>query len=167
MAGSCLKLQSLLGLWLVALCLTTAIAGCRGGDENLPPRVKIGSAVWDVDLALTDDQRYRGLAGRAYLDEDVGMLFMYPEAELRAYCMRDCLIPLDIAFINSDLRIVKIYTMPAEADRVGRVTYESNTPAQYVLEVSAGGFARKGVVEGAKVVLLGNIPPATKADAGP
>jgi len=152
---------------MLSICLPAAIAGCGGGEENLPPQVKIGSAVWDVDLALTNDQRYRGLAGRAYLDEAVGMLFMYPQAAPRAYCMRGCLIPLDIAFIDSDLRIVKIYTMTAEFDRRGIVTYSSNAPAQYVLEVSAGGFARNGVVEGAKVVFLGNIPPATKADAGP
>ncbi|MBL7222186.1 MAG: DUF192 domain-containing protein [Phycisphaerae bacterium] len=166
MTGSCRQLRSRLGLWLGALCLPAAIAGCGGGDKG-PPRVKIGGAVWDVDIALNDAQRLRGLAGRAYLDESVGMLFMYPKAGPRAYCMRDCLIPLDIAFIDSDLRIVNIYTMVAEPDRRGRVTYSSRGDAQYVLEVSAGGFGRNGVVEGAKVVFLGNIPPATKAEAGP
>ena len=166
MARSCRQLRSYLGLWLGAVCLAAAIVGC-GGDDNGPPRVRIGSAVWDVDLALNDDQRYRGLAGRAYLDESVGMLFMYPKAGPRAYCMRGCLIPLDIAFIDSDLRIVNIYTMAAERDRGGQVTYRSHADAQYVLEVSAGAFGRNGVVEGAKVVFLGNIPPATKADAGP
>ena len=97
----------------------------------------------------------------------VGRLFMYPKSAPRAYCMRGCLIPLDIAFIDSELRIVKIYTMAPEPDRVGRVAYSSQTDAQYVLEVSAGGFARKGVVVGATVEFLGNIPHATKADAGP
>jgi len=167
MAENCRKFQCRLALWLAAMCLTVAIAGCGGGYDNDPPRVRIGSAVWDVDLALNDAQRHRGLAGRAYLDESVGMLFMYPKARPRAYCMRGCLIPLDIAFIDSDLRIVKIYTMAAEPDRLGQVTYSSGVDAQYILEVSAGAFRRNGVVEGAKVVFLGNIPPATKADAGP
>ena len=166
MARSCRQLRSRLGWWLGALCLAAAIAGCRGTDND-SPRVRIGSAIWDVDLAVNDDQRYRGLAGRAYIGEGVGMLFMYPKAGPRRYCMRGCLIPLDIAFIDSDLRIVKIYTMAAEHDRRGLVTYSSHVPAQYVLEVSAGAFSRHGVVEGAKVVFLGNIPPATKADAGP
>jgi hypothetical protein len=156
-----------MGLWLGAMCLPLALAGCGGLDDSDPARVRIGSAVWDVDLATNDVQRHRGLAGRAYLDESVGMLFMYPKAAPRAYCMRGCLIPLDIAFIGSDLRIVKIYTMAAERDRMGRMSYSSHRPAQYVLEVSAGGFRRNGVVEGAKVEFLGNIPPATKADAGP
>ena len=95
------------------------------------------------------------------------MLFMYPKAATRTYCMRGCLIPLDIAFIDSDLRIVKIYTMAVERDRGGLVAYSSHAAAQYVLEVSAGAFGRNGVVQGTKVVFLGNIPPATKADAGP
>ncbi len=166
MDGTCRQLRSRFGLCLGALCLPAVIAGCAGGDKG-PPQVRIGSAVWDVDLALNDAQRRRGLAGRAYLDESEGMLFMYPKAAPRAYCMRGCLIPLDIAFIDSDLRIVKIYTMAAERDRRGLVTYSSHVPAQYVLEVSAGAFSRNGVVEGAKVVFLGNIPPATKAEAGP
>jgi len=155
-----------LRLWLAVLCLLAGIVGCEGGDGD-PPRVRIGSAVWDVDIALNDAQRYRGLAGRAYLDESVGMLFMYPNAAPRAYCMRGCLIPLDIAFIDSDLRIVKIYTMAAERDRRGLVTYNCPVPAQYVLEVSAGALRRNGVIEGAKVVFLGNIPHATKAAPGP
>jgi uncharacterized protein len=147
------------------LCLLALIVGCGGDDA--PPQVRIGSMVWNVDLATNNEQRTRGLAGRAYLSESVGMLFIYPRAALREYCMRGCLIPLDIAFIDSELRIVKIYTMPSEYDRAGRASYSSLVPAQYVLEVSAGAFARSGVREGAKVMFLGKIPPATKAEAGP
>ena len=148
------------------LCLLGAgLVGCSGQSD--PPRVKIGSAVWDVDLATTNQQRYRGLGGRPYLDPGVGMLFIYPDAAERGYCMRDCLISLDIAFIDSELRIVKIYTMPAEPAGLERITYHSNADVQYVLEVSAGQFARKGVSEGDKVELLGNIPPVTKAERGP
>jgi uncharacterized membrane protein (UPF0127 family) len=165
-AGDRQKLRIELGLWLALFALAAAIAGCSNGSDA-PPQVKIGSTVWDVDLALTNEQRLCGMGGKAYLDEGVGMLFVYPEPAPRSYCMRDCLISLDIAFIDSNLRIVKIYTMPVEFDREGRVAYTSNTPAQYVLEVAAGGLGRKGVVEGTKVELLGNIPPATKDDSGP
>jgi uncharacterized membrane protein (UPF0127 family) len=167
MDGSRRKFLSFTGLWVIALCLLGVMVGCERGRQSGPAQVRIGSAVWDVDLATTTEQRYRGLGGRVHIGPGVGMLFVYPESAPRAYCMRDCLISLDIAFIDSNLRIVKIYTMPAEFDRVGRVVYTSNTPAQYVLEVAAGGLGRKGVVEGAKVELLGNIPPATKADSGP
>ncbi|MCP4376239.1 MAG: DUF192 domain-containing protein [bacterium] len=151
-------------LQTAVLCLLAMIVGC--GDSNDPPQVQIGSMVWNVDLATTNEQRACGMAGRAYLSESVGMLFIYPKAKLRAYCMRGCLIPLDIAFIDSDLRIVKIYTMPTESDHAGNVTYSSILPAQYILEVSAGSFARHDLREGAKVTFLGNIPPATKAESG-
>ncbi|MDP6633470.1 MAG: DUF192 domain-containing protein [Phycisphaerae bacterium] len=167
MDRSCRKLIFGVCLWLAALCVSPGIPGCRARARSGPPQVKIGSTVWDVDLAMTDDQRYLGMGKRAHLSESVGMLFMYPNARPRAYCMRDCLISLDIAYIDSDLRIVKIYTMPAEIDRLGRVIYPSIVPAQYALEVSAGAFARKGIREGDKVEFLGNIPPATKAAPGP
>jgi len=153
---------SLISLWGFA-----AFTGCFGGRDDAPAQVQIGSAIWDVDLAMNDEQRYRGLAGRAYIDESVGMLFMYPDSRPRAYCMRGCLIPIDIAFIDSELRIVKIYTMAVEPDRAGRVSYPSIVPAQYAFEVAGGALARNGVVEGAKVTFLGNIPDPTKAAPGP
>ncbi len=154
-------------LALSTLWISAAFSGCGDGQANAPAQVRIGSTVWDVDLAMNDQQRYDGLSGRAYLDKSVGMLFMYPKPAPRAYCMRKCLIPIDIAFIDSDLRIVKIYTMYPESGGIGRVTYPSVKPAQYALEVAGGLFAQKGVSVGDKVTFLGNIPDATKAAPGP
>ncbi|MBT3198624.1 MAG: DUF192 domain-containing protein [Phycisphaerales bacterium] len=157
------------GRGFALICLLACFVGCSSPaqQEEDRPRVRIGSAVWNVELATTNQQRYTGMANRAYLGPDAGMLFIYPDAAPRAYCMRDCVISLDIAFIDSDMKVVKIYTMPAEPGRAGNVAYQSYMPAQYVLEVAGGMLARHGVVEGIKVELLGKIPPAAKSEPGP
>jgi len=120
-----------------------------------------------VDIAKTNAERARGLAGKTYLADDVGMLFIYPSAAVRSYCMRGCRIPIDIAFIDSDFSIIRIYTMSVEPGGVGLRSYDSGSDAQYVLEVAGGLFRRKGVAVGDKVVFLGDIPPTAKAEPGP
>ncbi|MCK4601100.1 MAG: DUF192 domain-containing protein, partial [Phycisphaerae bacterium] len=83
------------------------------------------------------------------------------------FWMQGCLIPLDVAFISSDKRVVKIHTMAVEPDLAGWNLYSSQVPAQYALEVSAGMFQRVGVRVGDAVTFSGDIPEAAKAEDGP
>jgi len=147
-------------LLLVAAAL--APGGC--GSREARPRVRIGQWIWFVDVAATRQGRYQGLAGRTHLADNTGMLFVYPRETVLLFCMRRCAVPIDIAFIDRDLRVVKVTTMVVEPDRAGRWEYSSDTPAQYALEVAGGLFARRRIRPGDKVTLLGNIPPATKAE---
>ena len=144
---------SLLGLYAICLSLST---GCNNPESTA--FVKIGSTLWTVELAETAIQRSRGLAGRDSLPDGSGMLFVFGDSRVRTFWMRGCLIPLDVAFIDTNLRIVVIHTMPAEADQAGRVHYSSLLPVRYALEVPAGAFARAGVKTGDKVFFSGNIP---------
>lgn len=129
-----------------------------------PPRVRINGSTWTVELATTKMVRYRGLSNRTALAKRAGMLFIFPHSRPQAFCMRHCEIPLDIAFIDADLTVVKIHTMAVEPDRVGRKLYPSGAPVQYVLEVPGGAFGRAGVQAGQKVTLLGDIPDPAKAE---
>lgn len=95
------------------------------------------------------------------------MLFIYPRPRMLEFCMRGCRIPLDIAFIDADLRIVNICTMAVEPDLAGRVLYRSKKPARYALEVAAGAFQRVRVGAGDAVVLSGEFPEAVKEASNP
>ncbi|MFP3937382.1 MAG: DUF192 domain-containing protein [Phycisphaerae bacterium] len=117
-----------------------------------------------MDIASTPEQRYRGLSNRPRIAQGTGMLFIFPDADVREFCMRGCLVPLDIAFLDADLRVVKTHTMQVEADLAGRETYSSEKPAQYALEVPAGELSAAGVRVGDQAELLGDIPDAAKAD---
>ncbi len=141
-------------LGLCAICLS--LGGCNKLDSTA--QVKIGSASWTVELATNAIAQSRGLSGRTSLGDGSGMLFVFNDSRIRKFWMRGCLIPLDVAFIDSDLRIVKIHTMAVEPDQPPRVHYSSVLPARYALEVPAGGFVRAGVKVGDKVFFIGNIP---------
>ena len=132
-----------------------------------PATVIINGRGWVVDLAVTGQQRYEGLSGRRSLLEGTGMLFIFPDAKVREFCMRGCTIPLDIAFVGPDMRVVKIHTMTVEPDLAGRTAYSSDEPAQYALEVEGGSFEPAGVAVGQLVTFAGDIPEATKAEHGP
>lgn len=149
-----------------SMIASLATPGCREKREQTP-RIQIGQHAWFVDVAADQNSRYKGLSGRKFLSEDVGMLFVYPEEKTLSFCMRNCDIPLDIAFLDANRRIVDIQTMQVEPDRAGRVVYESAKPSLYALEVRAGILAQKGVKVGQQVKFLGDITPATKAEPGP
>ncbi|MCY2931452.1 MAG: DUF192 domain-containing protein [Planctomycetota bacterium] len=151
--------------WTIAgVCFLAAAGGCDRGEPG--PAVTIRGTTWQVELAMTSDERYQGLSNRRSMPDGRGMLFLYPSADVRAYCMRRCLIDLDIAFIGPDLRVVKMYTMKVEPGGAAAVTYSSESPAQYVLETEAGALERAGVRAGDVVSFSAAVPEAAKARPG-
>lgn len=163
-----LSIRLVLPACLCALALTVV----RCERNNVPtqaqrPGVEINGHVWRVEVALTRLARYRGLSFRQHLDSDAGMLFVYPEPDVMDFVMRDCKIPLDIAFISAEMRVVRTHTMAVEPDRAGRVGYSSDVPVQYALEVPSGALSRAKVKVGQKVTFLGPMPPASRAEPGP
>jgi hypothetical protein len=160
------RLASVL-LWGAGLISAGAALGCGEEEHPAPPQVEINGHRWFVDVATTQQQRYRGLSGREHLREGTGMLFVYPAEKVREFCMRGCLVALDIAFLDADRRVVQMHTMSVETDLAGRATYSSGRPAQYALEVPAGELSAAGVAVGDRAALLGAIPSPAKAEPGP
>ncbi|MBL7133110.1 MAG: DUF192 domain-containing protein [Phycisphaerae bacterium] len=154
-----------------AVCLViflgaVAPRGCRR-SRPARPRVTINQRSWQVELATTPQQHRRGLAGRSQISPEEGMLFVFPRAKPLRFWMKGCLVDLDIAFIGPDMRVVAVRTMRAGADRGNYVTYSSVHPAQYALEVRAGGLAAAGVRTGHSAQFSAEIPSAAKAAADP
>ncbi len=93
-----------------------------------------------------------GLMDRGALPQDHGMLFIYPlESELR-FWMRNTLIPLDILFLGSTLRVVDVQRMTPQPGVPPQdlTIYASQAPARYALEVNAGRAEACGVAPGAE-----------------
>ena len=112
--------------------LTTIKVTIKGHDLN-------------IELATTPEMRSCGLSRRASLPANRGMLFVYAEPEILTFWMKDTHIPLSIAFIDADNRIVSIQKMnPYPITTV----YASPIPALYALEVNQGWFEEKGVYTG-------------------
>ena len=108
-----------------------------------------------VEVASTPAQRQRGLMQRAALAPDAGMLFRFdpPAPAGQGFYMYRTLIPLDIAFLDEDGRILALRTMtPCESDnpRLCRV-YQAGTEYSAALEVNAGFFHQHGVEVGDRI----------------
>lgn len=90
----------------------------------------------------------RGLMHREQLPEDQGMLFVFEAAQIQSFWMRNTFIPLDIAFIDANGKIIDVQRMePLDETR----SYYSPAPVPYVLEVNAGWFERNGIKVGETV----------------
>lgn len=90
-----------------------------------------------VEIADSELEREKGLMYRESLDENSGMLFIFPDSKTRGFWMKNTLIPLDILFIDDSLKIVDIKTaIPCYSEPCA--IYTSNLPAKYVLEVNSG-----------------------------
>jgi uncharacterized membrane protein (UPF0127 family) len=106
----------------------------------------------EVEIAATPDSRTRGLMWRKELADGKGMLFLFPAEDVQGFWMRNTLIPLDMLFIGSDLRIVGIVS------RAEPKTLNSRSvglPSQYVLEVPGGWTEKVGVRKGTTVEFEG------------
>jgi uncharacterized membrane protein (UPF0127 family) len=103
----------------------------------------------EVQVEIADDraEQQRGLMERTELAEDAGMLFVFDREEPRSFWMRNTLIPLSIAYIASDGRIVDIQDMQP----LDETSHPSAAPAQYALEVNQGFFAERGIEVGNEV----------------
>ena len=105
----------------------------------------------EVEVADTDAERQMGLMEGSVLPEDAGMLFVFEGEQTLSFWMRDTLIPLSIAYIDAEGRIVDIQDMQPLDDVPPH--YVSAEPAQYALEVNQGFFEERGVMVGDTVEL--------------
>lgn len=99
-------------------------------------------ASFEIELAENQQETTLGLMYRRSMAANRGMLFIFPQEEMRSFWMKNTYIPLDIIYINSDNQIVSI---SKNAEPLTEVSRPSQAPAQYVLEVNAGTCDRLGI----------------------
>lgn len=147
----------LLAVLFVAGCGLPGSGGSVDADTGLPSLTIETSGgeeveVW-VEIADEREEQVRGLMERTDLPEDQGMLFVFEDERPRSFWMKNTFIPLSIAYIDSDGRIVDIQQMePVDQDRTvpdaALPRYVSAEPARYALEVNRGFFEERGVEVG-------------------
>jgi hypothetical protein len=104
-----------------------------------------------LEVAADPAARARGLMGRREVPAGTGMVFLYPDDVAEAYWMKNTLVPLSIAFVAADGRVVSVAEMtPCRADPCP--SYAPAGPYRYAVELAAGAFPAAGVGEGARVV---------------
>ncbi len=141
---------------LLLLLAAATLTGTHpaSGQERLPPPgqawVIFGADTVRAEVARTPAERERGLMYRESLAKGRGMLFVFPDAAIRSFWMKDTFIPLDIAYMDSDIRIIDIYPLEPQSEEA----QPSSGPAMFALEVRQGWFQEMGIVVGAQAKLV-------------
>ena len=104
----------------------------------------------EVELALTESDRERGLMFRRSLADGTGMLFVFPVAAAHTFWMKNTLIPLDMIFAASDGAVLGCVQRAEPLTLTGR---HVEGASRYVLEVPGGWCAEHAVGAGARLVL--------------
>lgn len=91
------------------------------GDQPQPKlevvKVTIAGRAFNLELAADDQTRFKGLSDRSEIKPDGGMLFVFKEPKLQNFVMRDCLVPIDIIYLDASGRVTAMHKMPVEAPR--------------------------------------------------
>ena len=124
-----------------------------------PPTALVGGAAFEVEIAFTEDARTRGLSGRDGLADGAGMLFVFDGGAASAFWMREMRFALDFVWIGDNCEVVDIHAdvpPPPAGTPLGELPlYESETPARYNLEITAGEAAKRGIAIGDAVKFIG------------
>ena len=135
---------AILALALWAACGGPPPAVPRGlGPAQLPTtQVTLpDGALIEAELAISSAEQARGLMFRAELPPDRGMLFVGSRSTQRSFWMYQCLIALDIIWMDGAHRIVEIVRSapPCGSTDPGNCpSYGGNANSVYVLELAAG-----------------------------
>jgi|JI6StandDraft_1071083.scaffolds.fasta_scaffold62779_4 uncharacterized membrane protein (UPF0127 family) len=127
------------------------------GSGSAPPAIPTatitlagsgGPLVIKAEVVKSSGRIQKGLMYRKFLAEDAGMLFLMGDVDDHHFWMRNTLIPLDILFIDPQLKVVGILENMQPLDEHSRGV---GAPSAYVLEVNAGWTKAHGVVAGSQV----------------
>lgn len=97
-----------------------------------------------MEVAKTGEERAKGLMGRTSLAKNEGMLFVFETEGYHGFWMKNTLLPLSIAFIDREGRIVWITDMSPLTLSV----HDPPKPILYALEMNHGWFAANGIKAG-------------------
>jgi uncharacterized protein len=143
------RVITFIGLLALGLLLTGSPGRLRATEQQtLEIVTKGGVHVFAVEIAVTNEERARGLMYRKELAEGRGMLFDFaPDQEVSMW-MKNTYISLDMIFIQGDGRILRI----AENTKpLSEAIISSNGQVRGVLEVIAGTAKKFGIAPGDRV----------------
>jgi hypothetical protein len=169
-----MKLLIKLGGFGVAIALLAVAAGCDktksagGPTSNVPPaqlsledllpkqaqpklptiKLWLGAEELVTEMALSRDQQMTGMMWRTNMSENTAMIFVHPQPRQAGYWMKNCYVPLSIAYLDTGGIILEIHDLqPHDTNSV--VSAAINV--RFALETPQGWFQRHNVSTGAVV----------------
>ncbi len=181
----------LVGVGILAVSYRTALGGPAEPGEPYAEAQVPGQPRLRLEVAASEPERERGLMFRESLPDDQGMLFVFAQDVQVGFWMRNTLIPLSIAYVAADGRIIDIFDMdpvpgpgftpfklpdgsvqpirdgqPAPPGAVWQ-TYQPRGSYRYAIETNRGWFARAGVAVGDRAEVLSAAQEGARAQPPP
>jgi len=116
---------------------------CTITNRNDKPIISI-----DIEIADDDSKREVGMMGRPTMEERQGMLFVFEEEQMASFWMKNCILPLDMIFIN---KLGEIVTICKNTTPFSEQAYSATAMTLLVLEVNAGFTDKYGIKEGDRI----------------
>ena len=139
---------------LLAALLVAVLAGCRAISPPGRTTVFVDGRSLAVDVADTPQRRERGLQGYEDLPHGRGMLLVNDAPQPVSIEMKSVPFAIDVAFVDSQLRVFKVETLYPDAAREA----STSGPALYVLETPEGWLGDNGLGVGSSLAFLGGGP---------
>ena len=130
--------------WAVFFVLGTILLVTPACRSDSLFELPVGDEVFLVEIADDAQERQRGLMFRRELPPDQGMLFVFPDSRPRSFWMKDTPLPLSLAYISAEGRILEIHDL----EPLSLTPVRSRFPARYALEVNQGRFEELGIAVG-------------------
>ena len=140
------SMKNLLASLSALLLLATTHANAQTATFG-KTQLSAGMHLIKAEVAAADPERQQGLMFRESMDKNAGMVFVFDQPATQCMWMKNTLLPLSVAFIDAQGKIVNIEDMqPQTLD-----THCSDKAVKYALEMNLGWFKQKNIKAGSKI----------------
>ncbi|CAN5823841.1 DUF192 domain-containing protein [soil metagenome] len=131
---------------VVSLSIITASTACA---QTKPKTVQLSAGIYVIqaEVAATDAERQQGLMMRSKMAAAEGMVFDFGAPAGVCMWMKNTLIPLSVAFIDTEGKIINIEDMQPETTD----SHCAKKVVRYALEMNQGWFKQKNIKPGSKI----------------
>jgi uncharacterized membrane protein (UPF0127 family) len=128
----------IIGIFIIAL------VGLYYFFNPLIPVVRFPTVTYHIELAISNEEKMKGLSYRERLDPKHGMLFLYNRKDQYSYWMKNMKIPLDFIWLYGNL-VVDLTENVSADQTIPLPVITPKTGVDKVLEVNAGDIAKYGI----------------------
>lgn len=113
------------------------------------PRMELTAGFYriEAEVAANQKNRMQGLMHRRSMQPNEGMIFVFTQEDRHCMWMRNTFLPLSVAFLDSEGRILNIEDMEPQTED----NHCAAAPARFALEMNKGWFAAKGIKPGQRI----------------
>ncbi|MBS0307763.1 MAG: DUF192 domain-containing protein [Proteobacteria bacterium] len=132
---------------LTTLALATSISHAQSARQFRVIPLNIGIHLIQAEVAATQAQREQGLMFRENMAPNEGMVFLFNEPTSVCMWMKNTLLPLSVAFLDEEGKIVNIEDMAPQTT----TSHCAKKNVKYALEMNLGWFRQKNLKPGTRI----------------